>query len=78
MDDFMKDKAMCVVDFKPDTDVGIFWLKNPDGLEFDMSPELEERKPKIVKMKSRQDGIYMGTFYLKFLSFSVLGFKIKF
>ena len=43
MDDFMKDKAMCVVDSKPDTDVGIFWLKNPDGLEFDIYPEIAER-----------------------------------
>ena len=60
MDDFMKDKAMCVVDFKPETDVGIFWLKDPNGLEFDTTPEIAERKPNIVKMKSRQDGIYMG------------------
>ena len=59
----MKDKAMCVVDTKPDTDVGIFWLKNPDdpdALEFDINPEIVERRPMLVKLKPPQDGIYMG------------------
>ena len=57
----MRDKAMCVVDTKPDTDVGIFWLKNPNGLDLDIDPEIRAREPMIVKIKPRQDGIYMGT-----------------
>ena len=68
----MKNKAMCVVDFKPDTKVLTFWLKNPgesldplDQLELDTNPEIEERIPAFTKKKAPWHGTdsYMGIEY---------------
>ena len=59
----MKDKEMCVVDIKPKTDVGIFWLKEPDGLELDLRPTIKERKPLIKGILPKQRRNYIGRQY---------------
>ena len=60
MNENMKDKAMCVVDSKPQTRVLTFWLKDSDGLELDTNTETVGRKPHFRDIDARPGGRYMG------------------
>ena len=62
MNENMKDKAMCVVDFKPQTDVLTFWLKDSDGLELDTNTKTKGRTPEIRAIDARPGGRYMGKY----------------
>ena len=60
MNENMKDKALCVVDSKPKTDVLTFWLKDSDGLELDTNTETVGRTPQMRANDARPRGRYMG------------------
>ena len=50
----MKDKSACVVDIKPKTMVLTFWLKNPNDMELDTNPKIEEREPVNIGIEAKQ------------------------
>ena len=50
----MKHKSACVVDIKPKTMVLTFWLKNPDNMELDTYPKIENRKPRFIGIEAKQ------------------------
>ena len=50
----MKDKSACVVDIKPKTMVWTFWLKNPNDMELDTNPKIQEREPLTIGIEAKQ------------------------
>ena len=58
----MRDKEMCVLDRKPETEFGVFWLKKPNKLKLDLQPWpwKKARKPKIVKQSIEPSSNYIG------------------
>ena len=50
----MKHKSTCVVDIKPKTILLTFCLKDPNDMELDTNPKIENRKPDIVGVEAKQ------------------------
>ena len=54
----MIDKEMCVLDLKPGTTIGTFWLKKPGILKLDLKDK--RKKPIFGKISVEQSSNYIG------------------